>query len=282
MPEPKPTTEPVWLRVVLIATAAAFVGLVVLLPLVLVFAGALADGWRACVASWAEPDARSAITLTVVAAGTAVGINTVCGIAAAWGLAHARFPGRALVLALIDLPFAVSPVVAGLLFVLLLGRGGWGAPLLRWLHWQVLFATPGIAIATTFITLPFIVRELVPAMRALGSDTIEAALLLGAGGWRTLWQVVLPAVRWSLAQGVLLCTARALGEFGAVSVVSGRIRGATCTLPLHIQNLYEDDRLAAAFACAAALCLIACTAVLVRRGIASHLQHRLTAAQDTP
>lgn len=259
------TTESKPVRLLLIAAAAFTLGLFLLLPLVAVFAEALRRGWELFLASLREEEAWSAIKLTLMAAGLSVPLNTLFGLSAAWLVTKFRFRGRAFLLSLIDLPFAVSPVIAGLVWVLLFGAHGWFGPWLEEHDIRIIFALPGIVIATVFVTFPFVARELIPLMESQGSDQEEAAVTLGAGGWRIFRSVTLPSIKWGLMYGVLLCNARAMGEFGAVSVVSGHIRGETNTLPLHIEVLYNEYQFSAAFACATVLALLA----LVTLGIKS-------------
>jgi sulfate transport system permease protein len=257
-------TEPAWVRWTLTGTALAFLALFLALPLAAVFWEALSAGWRTYLAALVHPEARHAILLTLVAAGSAVAVNTVFGLSAAWALAKFRFPGRSLVMTLLDLPFAISPVVAGLVFVLLFGAQGWFGPSLAGHGIRVLFAVPAIVLATAFITVPFVARELIPVMEAQGSEEEEAARVLGASGWATFLRITLPNIKWALLYGVILCSARAMGEFGAVSVVSGHIRGQTNTLPLHIEILYNEYEFAAAFACASLLTLLALATLAIK------------------
>ena len=245
------------MRWTLIAVAMAFLGLFLFVPLAGVFAEALKKGWSAYLASIAEPDALAAIRLTLIAAAIAVPLNTVFGVAAAWAIAKFDFRGKNLLTTLIDLPFSVSPVIAGLIYVLLFGLQGWLGPWLREHDLKIIFAVPGIVLATLFVTVPFVARELIPLMQAQGREAEEAAAVLGASGWQTFWRVTLPNIKWGLLYGVILCNARAMGEFGAVSVVSGHIRGETNTLPLHIEILYNEYQFAAAFAVASLLALLA-------------------------
>ena len=263
------TTESKPVRLLLIAAAAFILGLFLLLPLVAVFAEALRRGWELFLASLKEEEAWSAVKLTLMAAGLSVPLNTLFGLSAAWLVTKFRFRGRAFLLSLIDLPFAVSPVIAGLVWVLLFGAHGWFGPWLAEHDIRIIFALPGIVIATVFVTFPFVARELIPLMESQGSDQEEAAVTLGAGGWRIFRSVTLPSIKWGLMYGVLLCNARAMGEFGAVSVVSGHIRGETNTLPLHIEVLYNEYQFSAAFACATILALLA----LVTLGIKSLVEH---------
>lgn len=264
------TTEPVWVRRTLIALALAFFGLFLLLPLLAVFVEALRKGWAVYLAALVEPDALSALKLTLLAAAIAVPLNLVFGVAAAWAIAKFSFRGKALLLTLIDLPFSVSPVVAGLGLVLLFGSSGWFGAWLAAHEVKILFAVPGIVLATVFVTFPFVARELVPLMQAQGREEEEAAVVLGASGWRTFWHVTLPNVKWGLLYGVILTNARAMGEFGAVSVVSGHIRGQTTTLPLHVEILYNEYQFSAAFAVASLLALLALVTLVVKHAIERH------------
>jgi sulfate transport system permease protein len=251
------TTEAPWVRVALIAAALAFLTLFLLVPLVTVFFEAFKKGWDVYWAAITEPDARSAIWLTLIAAGISVPMNLAFGIAAAWAIAKFDFRGKNLLLTLIDLPFSVSPVIAGLIYVLVFGLQGWLGPWLQEHDLKIIFAVPGIVLATVFVTFPFVARELIPLMQAQGQEQEEAARVLGANGWQMFWRVTLPNVKWALLYGVILCNARAMGEFGAVSVVSGHIRGQTNTMPLHIEILYNEYQFAAAFAVASLLALLA-------------------------
>ncbi|MEO5767145.1 MAG: sulfate ABC transporter permease subunit CysW [Polyangia bacterium] len=244
-------------RTVLILVALGFLGLFVMLPILLVFTQALSSGVKAYLVSIAEPDTRAAIRLTLLAALVAVPLNLIFGIAASWLISKYRFRGKAALLSLIDLPFSVSPVISGLVFVLLLGARGILGPWMEAHDFHVIFALPGIILATTFVTFPFVVREVLPVMQELGSDEEEAALTLGAGGWQILFHVTLPKIRWGLMYGVVLCNARAMGEFGAVSVVSGHIRGVTNTIPLQVEILYNEYNIVAAFSVASILTLLA-------------------------
>jgi sulfate transport system permease protein len=248
-----PLDPPVGVRYALVVIAVAYIALVVLLPVASVFTEALTQGAEAWWAAIDEPDARSAIGLTLLVAAISVPLNTVFGIAASWAVAKHDFRGKAWLISLIDLPFSVSPVVSGLVYVLLFGAHGWLGPWLQANDIEIIFALPGIVLATVFVTFPFVARELIPLMQAQGRDEEEAALSLGASGWQTFRRVTLPNIRWGLLYGVLLCNARAMGEFGAVSVVSGHIRGETNTMPLHIELLYNDYNLSAAFAVASLL-----------------------------
>jgi sulfate/thiosulfate transport system permease protein len=244
-------------RLLLIVVALLFLGLFLVLPLLVVFVQALAKGVSTYIVAISDPVAWSAIKLTLLVAAIAVPCNLVFGVAAAWAIAKFEFRGKSTLITLIDLPFAVSPVIAGLVFILLFGARGWFGPYLRLHHIHVIFAVPGIVLATIFVTFPFIARELIPVMQAQGKDDEETALSLGATGWQTFWRVTLPNIRWGLMYGVLLCNARAMGEFGAVSVVSGHVRGLTNTMPLHVEILYNEYNYAAAFAVASLLALLA-------------------------
>jgi sulfate transport system permease protein len=252
-----PTEDPLWLKLLLGLTAISFVSLMLLLPLALVFQQALADGLSAAWAAMTTPNALAAIRLSLIAAGIAVPLNTVFGIAAAWAIAKFDFPGKTALVALIDLPFSVSPVIAGLIYVLVFGMQGWLGPALADHNIHILFALPGILLATVFVTFPFVARELIPLMTDQGRDEEEAAISLGASGLATFVWVTLPNIKWGLLYGVLLCNARALGEFGAVSVLSGHIQGQTNTMPLHIELLYNNYDYVGAFAVAALLAMLA-------------------------
>jgi sulfate/thiosulfate transport system permease protein len=244
-------------RRLLIALALAFLGLFLVLPLLAVFVQALAKGAGVYLAAVSAPMALAAVKLTLLVAAIAVPLNLVFGIAAAWAIAKFEFRGKSTLITLIDLPFAVSPVIAGMMFILIFGAHGWFGGFLRAQHIRVVFAVPGIVLATLFVTFPFIARELIPVMQSQGREDEETALSLGATGWQTFWRVTLPNIRWGLMYGVLLCNARAMGEFGAVSVVSGHIRGLTNTMPLHVEILYNEYNYTAAFAIASLLALLA-------------------------
>ncbi|HYG14077.1 MAG TPA: sulfate ABC transporter permease subunit CysW [Methylophilaceae bacterium] len=250
-------SEPTWLRWLLIALALAFLSVFLFVPLAAVFTEALRKGIGTYLGAITEPDALAAIRLTLVAAAIAVPLNLVFGIAAAWAIAKFEFRGKSILMTLIDLPFAVSPVIAGLIYVLIFGLQGWFGEWLVDHDIKVIFAVPGIVLATIFVTFPFIARELIPLMQAQGKEEEEAGLVLGASGWQILWRVTLPNIKWGLLYGVILCNARAMGEFGAVSVVSGHIRGLTNTLPLHAEILYNEYNYAAAFAVASLLAFLA-------------------------
>ena len=263
------TREAPWVKWTLIGVSLAFFALFLLMPLIAVFVEALRKGWETYVAAIVLPDTLSAIKLTLIAAGIAVPLNLVFGVTAAWAIAKFEFRGKHFLTALIDLPFSVSPVLAGLIYVLMFGAHGWFGPWLYEHDIKIIFAVPGIVLATVFVTFPFVARELIPLMQAQGRDEEEAAVVLGANGWRTFWHVTLPNIRWGLIYGVILCNARAMGEFGAVSVVSGHIRGETNTLPLHVEILYNEYQFAGAFAVASLLALLA----LVTLGIKTWVEH---------
>jgi sulfate/thiosulfate transport system permease protein len=260
----KATAEPVWVRLLLTSFALGFLALFVLLPLLTVFVEASRKGVEAYFAAIAEPDAVAAIKLTLLAAGIAVPLNLVFGVAAAWAITKFEFRGKQLLITLIDLPFSVSPVVAGLIYVLVFGAQGWFGPWLQANDIRIIFALPGIVLATVFVTFPFVARELIPLMQSQGTEEEEAALTLGASGWRTFWTVTLPNIKWGVLYGVILCNARAMGEFGAVSVVSGHIRGQTNTIPLHVEILYNEYQFAAAFAVASILAFLALVTLALR------------------
>lgn len=258
------TQESPWARWALILLALSFLSLFILLPLLAVFFEALRKGWEVYLAAITEPDALAAIQLTLIAAAIAVPLNLIFGIAAAWAIAKFEFRGKSILTSLIDLPFSVSPVVAGLIYVLIFGLQGWAGPWLREHDLSIIFAVPGIVLATTFVTVPFIARELIPLMEAQGSEEEEAAIILGASGWQTLWYITLPNIKWGLLYGTILCNARAMGEFGAVSVVSGHIRGLTNTLPLYVEILYNEYNFVAAFAVASLLALLALITLVLK------------------
>ncbi len=249
--------EPTAVRWGVMAVALVFLILFLVVPLAAVFTEAFRKGVGVYLAALREPDALAAIRLTLLTAVITVPLNLVFGVVAAWAIAKFEFPGKQLLITLIDLPFSVSPVVAGLIYVLLFGRQGWFGPWLTAHHIKMVFAVPGIVLATMFVTCPFVARELIPLMQAQGTDDEEAARVLGASGWQIFWRVTLPNITWGLLYGVILCNARAMGEFGAVSVVSGHIRGQTNTIPLHVEILYNEYHAAAAFAVASLLALLA-------------------------
>ncbi|MFO1350092.1 MAG: sulfate ABC transporter permease subunit CysW [Gammaproteobacteria bacterium] len=265
-------SEPLFLRWVLIVLALTFLTLFLFVPLVSIFAEAFRKGFTVYLESIAEADALEAIQLTLLTAAIAVPLNLVFGVAAAWAIAKFEFRGKSILTTLIDLPFSVSPVVAGLIYVLVLGRQGWLGPWLAEHDLKIIFAVPGIVLATVFVTFPYIARELIPLMQQQGTEDEEAALVLGASGWQTFWRVTLPNIKWGLLYGVLLCNARAMGEFGAVSVVSGHIRGLTNTLPLHVEILYNEYNFTAAFAVASLLALLALLTLTLKSLIHSHIR----------
>ena len=258
------TQEPGWIRALLLATGLGFLFFFLGLPLVAVFVEALAQGWPAYVEALKDPETRSAIWLTVLIALAVLPFNILFGVAAAWAIAKFDFKGKSLLITLIDLPFAVSPVVAGMLFILLFGARGWFGPWLSDHDFKIIFAVPGMLIATLFITFPFVARELIPLMQTQGKDEEEAAVSLGASGWQMFWRVTLPNIKWGLLYGVILANARAMGEFGAVSVVSGHIRGETNTLPLHVEILYNEYNAVGAFAAASILALLALVTLVAK------------------
>ena len=268
---PKAITEPVWLKILLITIALAFSLLFLLIPLAVVFTEAFRKGWQTYLLAISDPDALSAIRLTLITAAIAVPANLIFGVAASWSIAKFDFRGMSLLLTLIDLPFSVSPVISGLIYVLLFGAHGWFGAWLMERDIQILFAVPGIVMATVFVTFPFVARELIPLMQTQGNEEEEAALVLGASGWLTFWHVTLPNIKWGLLYGVILCNARAMGEFGAVSVVSGHIRGETNTMPLQVEILYNEYNFAAAFAVASLLALLA----LVTLALKSFIEWRI-------
>jgi sulfate transport system permease protein len=251
-------------KIALTAVALAILAVMLVLPLVVVFGEALSKGVTAYFSALSDPDSVAAIRLTLLVAVIAVPLNTVFGVVAAWCVAKFEFRGKGLLVSLIDIPFSVSPVISGLVYVLIFGLQGWLGPWLREHDIKIIFAVPGIAIATIFVTLPFVARELIPLMEAQGTEEEEAAAVLGANGWRTFWRVTLPNIRWGLLTGVLICNARTMGEFGAVSVVSGHIRGLTNTMPLHVQLLYDGYQSQAAFAVASLLALLALVTLVAK------------------
>ena len=262
-----PVGKPGWVQWLLIGTALVFLGVFLFVPLAFVFTQALRKGLGVYVSALTDPDAVAAMQLTLLTAAIAVPLNLVFGVAAAWAIAKFDFPGKNVLTTLIDLPFSVSPVIAGLIFVLIFGLQGWFGGWLADHDLKVLFAVPGIVLATVFVTFPFVARELIPLMQAQGIEQEEAATVLGARGWQTFWRITLPNVKWGLLYGVILCNARAMGEFGAVSVVSGHIRGATNTLPLHVEILYNEYQFAAAFAVASLLALLALLTLVLKLAV---------------
>ena len=273
-PRPVHRDERPLVRAALIAIALGFLVLFLFLPLVTVFVKALEKGAADYVAAITDPNAMAAIKLTLTIAAIVVPVNVVFGVAAAWAIAKFDFPGRALLVTIIDAPFAVSPVVSGMVFVLLFGAHGLFGPWLLAHDVKIIFAVPGMILATLFVTSPFVARELLPLMESQGNDDEEAALTLGAGGWRMFWEVSLPKIRWGLLYGVILCNARAIGEFGAVSVVSGHIQGLTNTIPLHVEILYNDYQFSAAFAVASLLSLAALATLVLKVVVERHLRRR--------
>ena len=272
------TREPNWVKWSILILSLAFFGLFLLLPLVSVFTEALRKGFAVYLQAITQPDTLSAMRLTLLAAAIAIPLNVVFGVAAAWAIAKFEFRGKQLLTTLIDLPFSVSPVVVGLMYVLVFGVNGWFGPWLVAHDLKVIFAVPGIILATVFVTFPFIARELIPLMQAQGSDAEEAAVSLGASGWQTFWYVTLPNIKWGLLYGVILCNARAMGEFGAVSVVSGHLRGQTTTLPLQVEILYNEYQFSAAFAVASLLALLALLTLVIKLYVEWRAKHEQAAA----
>lgn len=275
------TTEPAVVRWTLIGVVLVFLGLFLAVPLAAVFSEALGKGVAAYFAAFREPDALAAIRLTLLTASIAVPVNLLFGVAAAWAIAKFEFVGKNLLITLIDLPFSVSPVVSGLIYVLLFGLQGWLGPWLAEHDIKIIFAVPGIVLATIFVTFPFVARELIPLMQAQGTEEEEAARVLGAGGWQTFWRVTLPNIKWGLLYGVILCNARAMGEFGAVSVVSGHVRGLTNTVPLHVEILYNEYNSTAAFAVASLLALLALVTLAAKSVVEWKAQGRFGAGKRT-
>ena len=276
------TTEAPWIRWTLTGLALVFIALFLVLPLAAVFTEALRKGWLAYWEALKEPDAWAAIRLTLLTAAVAVPMNLVFGVAAAWAIAKFEFRGKSFLTTLIDLPFSVSPVVAGLIYVLVFGAQGWLGPWLAQHDIRIVFAVPGIILATVFVTFPFIARELIPLMQAQGTDEEQAAIVLGATGWQTFWHVTLPNIKWGLVYGVILCNARAMGEFGAVSVVSGHIRGQTNTMPLHVEVLYNEYQSVAAFTVASLLALLAVLTLAIKSVVEWRFERDRQAAAELP
>jgi sulfate transport system permease protein len=276
------TAEGPWVRALLIGTALLFVGLFLIIPLVAVFTEALAKGFGVYLASITDPEALSAIRLTLLAAGIAVPLNLVFGLAASWAITRFEFPFKNLLTTLIDLPFAVSPVISGMIYVLMFGAQGVLGPWLIAHNIHIIFAVPGIVLATIFVTFPFVARELIPVMEASGTDEEEAAITLGASGWQTFFRVTVPKVRWALLYGVVICNARAMGEFGAVSVVSGHIRGLTDTMPLYVEILYNDYQFTASFAVASLLTLLALVTLIAKKLLGGDAAELPLAAIEAP
>lgn len=269
----QPLSEPLWAKALLIVLALGFIFVMIVLPLLVVFTEALSQGLGAYFEAVIEPDAVAAITLTLTAAAIAVPLNIVFGVAASWAIAKYEFRGKHLLITLIDLPFSVSPVISGLIYVLLFGSHALLGQWLDSMGIQILFAVPGIVLATIFVTFPFVARELIPLMQEQGVEEEEAAILLGASGWQTFYYVTLPNIKWGLLYGVLLCNARAMGEFGAVSVVSGHIRGLTNTIPLHVEILYNEYNFAAAFAVASLLTFLALITLVLKNWLERQYLH---------
>lgn len=272
------STESALVKWSLVGTALAFLTLFLFVPLAAVFHEALRKGLDAYIAALAEPDALASIKLTFAVTALAVPANLVFGVAAAWAIARFEFRGKSLLLTLVDVPFSVSPVISGLIYVLIFGAQGWIGPWLQAHDVKIIFALPGIVLATVFVTFPFVARELIPLMQAQGSEEEEAAIVLGASGWQTFWRVTLPNIKWGLLYGVILCNARAMGEFGAVSVVSGHIRGQTNTMPLQVEILYNEYQFAASFAVASVLALLA----LVTLALKSFIEWRARRETSDP
>lgn len=266
------TEEPLWVKLGLIGLSVGFVTLFLFVPLLAVFTEALRKGARAYFASLADPAALSAIRLTLITVAIAVPLNLVFGLAASWAIAKFEFRGKSVLITLIDLPFAVSPVISGLIYILMFGMQGWLGPWLDAHGMQIIFAVPGIVLATIFVTFPFVAREIIPLMQEQGTEEEQAAITLGASGWQAFWRVTLPNVKWALLYGVILCNARAMGEFGAVSVVSGHIRGKTNTIPLHVEILYNEYNFVAAFAVASLLALLALVTLAAKSVVETRLQ----------
>ncbi|MFT4174713.1 MAG: sulfate ABC transporter permease subunit CysW [Rhodocyclaceae bacterium] len=276
------TREAPWVKWTIIGVSLTFFAVFLLLPLLIVFTQALSKGWQAYLASLANEEAWEAIKLTLLAAIVAVPLNLVFGVAAAWAIAKFEFPFKQFLVTLIDLPFSVSPVIAGLVYVLLFGAQGWWGPWLSDHDIKIVFAVPGIVLATVFVTFPFVARELIPLMQAQGKEEEEASVVLGASGWQTFWKVTVPNIKWGLIYGVVLCNARAMGEFGAVSVVSGHIRGVTNTMPLQVEILYNEYQFQAAFAVASLLALLALVTLVIKSYVQWQAQRQATDDNGRP
>ncbi len=281
-PAIRATTEPAIFRRLLIAAALTFLGLFLFVPLAVVFTQALAEGVTAFALAVTDPDTFAAVRLTLLAAAIAVPLNLVFGLAAAWAIARFEFAGKSVLVTFIDLPFALSPVISGLLFVLLFGAQGLVGPWLIAHGIRIVFAVPGIVLATTFVTVPYVARELIPIMQAAGTEEEAAAFMLGASGWQTFCRVTIPTVKWGLLYGVILSSARAMGEFGAVSVVSGHVRGLTNTVPLHVEALYNDYDFAGAFAVASLLTVVALCTLALKRLVEGKYQQEASVHRDGP
>ncbi len=275
-----PTAEPLWVRVLLMGITFSFLALFLVLPLVVIFAEALSEGLQVYFHSMEDPDTLSAIGLTLLTAAVSLPLSTLFGVAAAWAIGKFQFRGKNLLVTLIDLPFTVSPVVVGLIFVMLFGREGWLGPWLAEHHIRIIYAVPGVILVTLFVTFPFVARELIPLMESQGTEEEEAACVLGANGWQTFWHVTLPNIKWGLLYGVILCNARAMGEFGAVSVVSGQIRGETNTMPLCVEALYNDYNFVAAFSVASLLAILALVTLILQSVIQWKAKRRLQMAEQ--
>ena len=275
------TTESKPVQWLLIGIALLFLAVFLVMPLAAVFTEALRKGWQTYLEALKEPDAWAAIKLTLIVTAIAVPLNLVFGVAAAWSIAKFQFKGKSLLTTLIDLPFSVSPVVAGLIYVLLFGAQGWFGPWLQAHDVKIIFAAPGMVLATVFVTFPFVARELIPLMEAQGTEEEQAAIVLGASGWQMFWRVTLPNIKWGLLYGVILANARAMGEFGAVSVVSGHIRGMTNTIPLHVEILYNEYNFAAAFAVASILALLALVTLVLKSWVEWKAQRDMAEAKRT-
>lgn len=267
------TDDPAWVRWLLISLTIAFMGLLLIMPLGVIFYEALRKGWTTYISALSNRNAQSAILLSILAAAIAVPVNTLFGIAAAWATAKYQFRGKALLVSILDLPFAISPIIAGLMLILVYGVQGWFGESLRSIGFPVIFAVPGVVLATMFVTVPFVARELIPLMQEQGSEQEWAAVSLGANAWQTFWKVTLPNIKWALLYGVLLCSARAMGEYGAVAVVSSNIRGKTNTLPLQIDALYNDYNAPAAFALASLLALLGIITLILKSWLESRTHH---------
>ena len=274
------SNDPLWLRIVLISLVLVFLSLVLLLPLTVVFLEAFREGWKTYLSALQDPAARSAIKLTLLVAAISLPLNTVFGLAASWAIAKFEFKGKAFLITLIDMPFAVSPVISGLIYVLVFGLQGWLGPTLQKYDIQIIFAVPGIVLATLFVTFPFVARELIPLMQEQGTEEEQAAISLGANGWQTFWRVTFPNIKWGLLYGIIICNARAMGEFGAVSVVSGHIRGKTNTLPLHVEILYNEYNVAAAFAMASLLALLGLVTLVLKTLLEWKVRQQLLQAAE--
>lgn len=273
--------EPLWLRLLLIGMAYTIIGLLILIPLVYVFVQALGDGWSGFVRNiWFDPDTRHSVLLTMTVAPLAVLLNTIFGLAAAWAITRFEFPGRSLLTTLLDVPFAISPVVVGLMFVLLFGMQGYVGPALREWGIKVIFAWPGLLLATTFVTLPFVARELIPLMESLGSEEETAAVSLGANPWQLFWRITLPNIKWGLVYGIIQCHARAIGEFGAVYVVSGHISGETDTMPLRVEKLFQEYNNPGSFAVASVLTLMALVTLLGKYFLEQYVARQMAAGGE--